>query len=286
MTSGTKTPFQNDKNWNEKIIDADSVWTQVQDILKAEGKELPETFRRPDVRLILNNISGHTQTFNNPGDHSADKKETVEATGDKTAAMAMIKGDTLERQQRNAAELTQRYNLHEKGLSDEFLRAVEAGECDDLVDEIYGPAPFDGQAERLTDVKWKKHEGLSILIEPINNGAAAFGAREADHEKVFLAHFPIYVKGTGTVPELVESSGMCIAISEDWKTKEQSTRPIVPSVAQDFYGAHYDNIPVVTLNTDGQVQNIRIGNDIITAEPPEHIANAPAPQAQQHAPNP
>jgi|GEM_PF-1112464 len=262
-------PFAMDSGWVDKVIDADNVWAQIKAALDVAGKPLPETLRRPDVRIIVNNISGHVQTFQNPGNHSGQKPEEIPADGDKRAIMVMVKGDDLEAQHTNAAILAKRFDLAAKGLSDEFVAALQSGACNDLVAEAYGPAPYEGQASKLVEVKWPKQEGLSTLIEPVKSVAAAFGARAATAEKVFLAHFPIFVKGTGTVPELVESTGMCVAVSEDYNTKAETTRPIVPSVAKQFYGIFFEDIPTATINTEGYVQSIMIGDEIIEIEQPQ-----------------
>ena len=84
---------------------------------------------------------------------------------------------------------------------------------------------------------------------------------------------------------MVESAGMCVQVSENWETKVETTRPIVPSVAQDFYGVFYDDIPVVTLNPEGYVQSIKLGEEVILVDAPDHIANAPQAEAVSN-PNP
>lgn len=105
----------------------------------------------------------------------------------------------------------------------------------------------------MVEVLWPVSDVSIAKITPVRGANAAFGSRAATDEMVFLAMFDIYVKGTTTTPELVESDGMCIAVSEDWQTKKVSTRPIVPSVAQTYYGAHFDQIPVVKVSLDGEV---------------------------------
>ena len=51
------------KSWAERVVLADGVWRQIAGLMHAGAHELPTTPRRPDLRLILNNISGSTQKF-------------------------------------------------------------------------------------------------------------------------------------------------------------------------------------------------------------------------------
>ena len=120
--------FQGAQSWQDKVLDADSIWAQVKQALDAKGLELPKTPRRPDVRLILDNVSGMDQVFRNPGDHS-NKAEHIPASGDKTATMVMVKGDTLAEQFSNAQTLAARYDLGREGLSAAFVNALRSGEA-------------------------------------------------------------------------------------------------------------------------------------------------------------
>lgn len=252
-----------DKGWEEKVLEGDKLWAQVKAMLAENNLALPRTPRRPDIRLIINNLSGNKIRFRNPGVHSGNKEETIPAAGDKSAIMVMLTGDTLEAQQKNSDDLYSRYNLGVSGLSPEFLQDMKDGELSGLVSEAYGPAPFAGQAEKLVEVDWVKDDGSLSKSVPVKGAAAAYGARAATNEVVFLAKFNIYVKGSTTTPELVESSGMAIAISEDWQTKAETTRPIVPSVAKTYYGAHFANMPEVTVHPDGKVVAVNLKNDTI-----------------------
>lgn len=247
-------------SWREKVFDADAIWAQVQNLLSSQSLDLPKTPRRPDIRLIIENTSGHDILFKNPGDHSNSKAERIPAEGDATAAMVMIKGETLEEQYKNAATLYSRYSLGTQGLSEEFITDLSAGKLEGLVDEAYGPAPFKGQVEKLVDVEWTSVDNKTSHIKPKKGRHAAFGARAATEEAVFLTQIPIYIKGTNTTPELIESLGMAIAVSEDWETKKASTRPIVPSVAMGYYGDYFDNIPIVTLTTEGKLAKVDLKN--------------------------
>jgi hypothetical protein len=253
------------QSWQDKVLEADDIWAQVRRALSAQSVALPQTPRRPDVRLIVNNNSGRDITFKNPGDHSGSKPELIPASGDSTAAMVMVKGETLETQYRNAETLCKKYGLATKGLSEKFLADMKAGKLADLVDEAYGPAPFEGQASKLAEVEWTAEDGTASVIVPKKGAQAAFGARAATEETVFLAQFHIYVKGTGTTPELVESSGMAIAVAEDWETKAETTRPIVPSVAKVYYGQHFGAIPTVVVHPDGKVKEIYLKNGQVIA---------------------
>ncbi len=247
------------KSWQDKVIDADALWAQISAALAAQGRDLPETPRRPDVRLIVQNIGDSDVTFKNPGDHSGGKHEVIPADGDKRAAMIMVKGATLGEQQDNARILFERYNLGVDGLSPAFVRDLSSGALAQLVDEAYGPAPFADQAAKLADVAWQDSAGLAPqTITLVKGNAAAFGARAATKEKVFLAQFHIYVKGSATTPELIEGGSIAIAVSSDWQTGATTTRPIAPSVARSYYGSHFDAIPVASVHPDGMVRDLRI----------------------------
>lgn len=258
-------------SWTDKVIKADDLWAQVQAILKSKNQTLPQTPRRPDVRLILDNTTGREVQFQNPGNHAAGKPEIIPAAGDKTAVMVMIKGATLAEQYANGRQLMAQFDLGRSGFSDAFVQALQDGSIAHLVDEAYGPAPFAGQAEKLVDVDWQAADGSHAVIAPLRGPAAALGARAPAEETVFHAQFHIYVQGTGTTPELVESHGMCVAVSSDWQTGAVSTRPIVPSVARTYYGAHFDQIPAVTVTPDGQVRGV----DLKTATPAARKPPAP-----------
>jgi hypothetical protein len=248
-------PFEGALNWRAKTLQADQIWAQVKAILEAQGLSLPQTPRRPDVRMILKNVSGLDQVFRNPGDHSS-KAECVPCNGDKTAAMVMVKGATLREQFENANALSARYNLEQEGLSPSFVQALHSGEALDLVAEAYGPAPFEGQAGKLVDVEWPVVDGTVETIRPVSGPVCAYGARAATKETVFLTELVIFVQGTTTTGECLENAGMFIAVAEDYKTKAETTRPIVPSVAKGFYGGHYDKIPVVFIDPNGLVRRI------------------------------
>jgi hypothetical protein len=250
-------PFNGSQSWKQKTLDADKIWSQVKSILKLNDIELPVTPRRPDVRIIVNNISGNNQLFRNPGNHS-DKAENIPAKGDSTAAMIMVKGDDLAEQFKNAKEIVRRYNLGKEGLSAKFVKAL-SGDALDLIDEAYGPAPFKGQADKLVQVNWNKADGTTDKIKPSKTKACAYGAREASNETAFITKLAFAVKGSGTVPENI-SGGIAIAVSEDWETKKESTRPIDLKVAKDFYGEHFDNMPSVTVTFDGTVTEIDLAD--------------------------
>jgi hypothetical protein len=250
----------NQLTWRQNVLRADDIWAQVESILKDNTETLPKTPRRPDLRLILNNASGAIQMFRNPAGHSS-QAETIPASGDKTAAMVMLAGDTIEQQQQSAAALCEKYGLLEVGLTSAFTKALAAGEP--LVKEAYGPAPFNGQADKLVDVRWG-----DLNIEPVKTEFCAYGVRAPESELAVRTEIVLLVQGTSTNPEYIENEGMVIAVSEDWKTKEISTRPIVPSVAKGFYGEHYGNIPVVKINAEGLVQSVDLQNGVVLHVPP------------------
>lgn len=108
--------FSSGKTWTQKVMLADEIWSQLSDLLKKEKLSLPKTPRRPDVRLILNNTTGKTVQFLNPGAHS-DAQEIIPGSGDKMAVMVMLRGDTLEEQHKNAKALYSAYDLGSSPLS-------------------------------------------------------------------------------------------------------------------------------------------------------------------------
>lgn len=55
--------FSDGRGWDEKAILGDCLWQQVSDILNEHKIEMPETPRKPDVRLILNNVTGQEMRF-------------------------------------------------------------------------------------------------------------------------------------------------------------------------------------------------------------------------------
>lgn len=253
-----KFPIHAGQTWSQKVFEADKIWSQVEAALNDAGLELPKTPRRPDVRIILNNTTGETIKFLNPGDHSGEKEETIPGVDEEkgaTAVMIMPAGETLEDQYANAQTLVEQYDLAENGLTAEFARNIGQAVNDGLIVEAYGPAPFEGQASRLEPLHWGNSD-----IEPVIAENAAYGARAPEQETVMRSELAIFIKGTGTTPEKMEMDGMCIAVSKHWQTQEISTRPIAPSVAKDFYGEHYDGMPVVELDAEGNVAAIDLNN--------------------------
>jgi len=269
--------FGKGQSWSEKVLAADAIWAQLKDALAGQGLSLPATPRRPDVRMILNNISGVDISFSNPGDHSASKEEVIPAAGNSTAAMVMLMGSTLAEQYQNAKTLYDRYDLGTQGLSMAFVNDMKAGKLSAWVSESYGPAPFQSQADKLVDVEWALSGDVSDIIVPERGAHAAFGARAATDETVFLVQMPIFVRGTNTTAELIESTGMNIAVSSDWKTKEETTRPIVSSVAKVYYGGYVDRIPEVTLNAAGDIVRLDLKNGTILSVNPRAGNNSLPP---------
>ena len=258
-------PVHAGQTWSQKVFEADSIWAQVQKILENSGRALPKTPRRPDVRLIVDNKTGAEIQFLNPGDHSAEKPEIIPGSGEKTATMVMLGGDTLEDQLRNAQDLDAKYHLSSRGLTKEFAIALSAEAEAGIVLEAYGPAPFSGQAAKLEPLKWGDSE-----IDAVVDGSVAYGARPPEMETVMRSELAIFVKGTGTTPEQMDIEGICVAVASDWQTGAISTRPIAPSVAKGFYGEHYAGIPVVELDVDGNVASIDLKDGapaIVLSEP-------------------
>ena len=294
---------QQGPSWKQKVYEADKIAQEVFSQLESHNLELPETPRMPDMRLIVKAMEKDV-TFMNPGKHS-DMPEHIPFTGEKTAAMIMLQGDTLRDQQAAAEELVRRYNLMEEGLTQEFIadmpKLVEEG----LLKEAYGPAPFEtvyaengevkenGQVERLEAINWEQASGPSVHLEPEKGYAAAYGTRAIGTEKVFKLDVPLYVQGSNTTPELLNGD-ICIAVDEDRKTGEMQTRPIAPDAARTIYGNHFDDIPVVTMHPDAEnlVEKIDLKKnehgDVIEIAPPEEYnynAVVTPPSAAPEAPD-
>lgn len=261
-------PIQGRQSWKEKVLDADAIYAQISAELAENGLGLPKTSRRPDVRLILQNTTGMTLVFQNPGQHS-DKAETIK---EGEAAMVMLKGRTLTDQFDAARSLVAEFGLAAGGLTREFVAAIsKEGKALDRVAEAYGPAPFGKQAEQIVDLVWTHGNGIVETITPQKTDVCAYGARAATQETAFriksvVTESVIYVKGTGTTPERMECEGMVIAVTQDWSTKEINTRPIVPSVAREFYGAGYQDLPVAEVHPDGFVEVIDLKRDGIVID--------------------
>lgn len=245
--------------WEEKIFAADSIWEQIKQALAQTNTSLNSTPRRPDVRLIVNNISGQPVSFQNPGQHS-DKPETVPAEGTSTSAMVMLQGDNLTDQHLAAFELYNRFNLGTQGLTPAFAAFLQTPEARELVKEAYGPAPFEAQSKKLVTVEWKPRNRPATSVSPVFAEASSFGARAATLEKAIIATTKIYVHGTNTIPELMDNKGIVIAITPGDQGAADKTRPIAPDIAEQFYGEDFDKIPVAVINTEGQVEQIDLRN--------------------------
>ena len=150
-----------------------------------------------------------------------------------------------------------------------FLATPEAK---GLVNEAYGPAPFAGQSRKLVKVDWTPLGRAPTAITPVFSEACSFGARAATHDSSFIATLHIFVQGTKTVPELMENRGMVIAVTAGKDGAPDSTRPIVPSVAEGFYGKHFDEIPIALIDTDGRLQKIDLRNGSIIHLSPRNRA--------------
>lgn len=241
----------------------------MESLLARDGLTLPEIQRRPDMRLIVENTSGSEIQFFNPGDHSRSKPEVIPADGPRRAVMVMVSGFTLPQQLDTAKLLFAHYRLGETGLSGAFLKDLQSGSLSHpayrLVREAYGPAPFAEESQRLTDVSWQEQGADLLTVRPCRAAHAAYGLREAVTEKAFLAEFPVFVQGSATTPEQVESDGMVIAVSVHPQTGRAATRPIVPSVAREFYGPEYEKLPVVTVDPDGAVLEVCINTRKLAA---------------------
>ena len=140
------------KSWKESVHQADKIWTQVKYHLAANGVEdLPKTPRRPDIRIILRNTTENTIIFPNPGGHSKGKAQTIQPG---EAAMVMLKGDNLNTQYANAHDIVMHLDLGKKGLTQDFIQRLRSNDFSDLIEEVYGPAPFEKECGRLEPIHW------------------------------------------------------------------------------------------------------------------------------------
>lgn len=269
MTNKPELPFNEKQSWPEKVFSADSFWAQVEQMLTTNGKELPTTARRPDVRMVLQNTSDTTANFLNPGDYTGGAQEKIPSG---KAAMVMLQGDTLEEQQANAQQLEEEFNLGENGLSQDFCEALGNGRLSHLVKEAYGPSEFEGQTSKLVSVNWDR---ATTSIDPVVHENCSYGARAPSDEKVFAASFVMFVEGTDTSAEQTTPASICVAVESDWQTQKISTRPIQVDVAQGFYGSGFDNMPSVVIDVSGNVLSLdlRDGSPVITRTT---AVNAPA----------
>lgn len=250
MMSKPELPFNENQTWKQKEISADSIWAQVQRILDNAGKNLPTTPRRPDVRVIVRNISGREINFLNPGDYTGGKQEKIPAG---EAAMIMPQGISLGDQRAHAKALAEEYDLGRKGLSQEFVDAIGSGKANQFLKEAYGPTQFDGQVSKLSPVTW---DNSDTVIDPVIEENCAYGARNPEKEMVFETSFVVYVAGTNTSAEKTSDANICIAVSKHWETGEISTRPINTEMAKWFYGLGLNRMPNVSVDIEGNVLSV------------------------------
>lgn len=217
------------------------------------GASIPETQRRPDLRMVVLNTTDADIKFVNPGGHS-DQTEDIPPG---KAAMLMVQGDTLLEQEHNAEILKARYGVGENRLQ-LALSDFNAGKLKGLVNEVYGPVSFDEQAARLVDTTWRAADGSTAVIHPIVTHNEAIGVRPAAEEEVFLVKGKPgdTLRGTDTVAEKFNREGLiAVAVSkgQDGKTR---TRPIDIEVAKSYYGDAFNEIPVIDLDDQGRVEEV------------------------------
>ncbi len=254
----TVTLFKQGASWPEKVFQADALWSEVSKLLMIYKTALPSTLRRPDVRLVVENISGVDISFLNPANHTNGKPEHIPAEGDLRAAMLMMKGASLSDQYKKAHDLVVEFNLATEGISTKFLTALRSGVLQNEIQEAYGPASFSDQMARLEDVIWVDHQGESKQITPLLGLHAAFGARAATHENVFLVDCPMSVEGTQTTPESISSEGICVAVTIDPHSGAHTTKPIAVDVAKTYYGEYFYYMPVAIITPNGEVRELRL----------------------------
>lgn len=218
--------------------------------------------------------NGITQELLNDLESGALDEYAAKISG--TAAMIMLKGETLAERQANAQLIEDTYSITENGLSKDFLEDLKNGALSEYAAEAYGPAPLEKQANKLDDVSWQNHDGSSIDVTPVKGEHGAFGARPPADETVFAVRIPadenatVDVKGTDTSAEHMLDTGdgyktIYVGVDpvrdpdNDWQpTGEVTTKPISPDVAQDFYGQYLANIPVAHLDKSGMLRKFEL----------------------------
>lgn len=244
-------------------LDGDQILSAIKGhAVKLGIESAPLTPRRPDVRgIVLNRTDGEIQ-FKNPGGHS-DQIETIPAG---QAFMIMPKGDSMAEQITHVKAVFERFQLAESGVTQEFLSALADGDLNDLVAEAYGPAPYDQQKDALVDsLTWKEANGEVFEMIATKASGGSFGVRAPREEEVYCIHFhdskpgdTASLRGTNTVAENLVDGKIYLGVTQDWKTKEISIKPIAPSVATQFYGEYLANIPTVKVDRAGNVTELKI----------------------------
>lgn len=258
------------KDWNERAFLGLKLWKKVKKVLQENDVELPKTTRRPDVRLVLKNNTDQTIYFLNPGEHSITNQDEVdiahmEKIEPGEAAMAMLKGDTLEEQMANAQALVEKFDLLNNGLSEDLIANLSDGSVSSHLKEMYGPSDYDQQANDIVDLNWEHNDGSFSEITKVGSDLCTYGARSQRQSTVMRTTVRFSMQCEGKTPEAFDCEGMCVEISEDYKTKKESSRPQAPTAAREIYGKHYDTIPVVQLSPEGLVESIDLkdGSPII-----------------------
>ncbi|MCD8570841.1 MAG: hypothetical protein LRY76_04820 [Alphaproteobacteria bacterium] len=252
--------------------------------------------RPSDVRVILrtSDLQGKVNSIANHG-HPDNELSEVAHDG-KNAYMVMPNGDTPRRQLFAAQQIRQA--IEQEGLTTvtpEFIQkhiANPAGKLRKFVGQIYGPAPFEAQAERLVDTDIPRVDGNGVeVMHPLNNGSVAIGMRAPTKEEAFIVVYAgkgpdmfvtggeaaatilstlegevsAKLKGTNTTLEQLDGLGVltkAIVLSVDAATG--NTKPIRLETAADIFDLSKMNI--VLVKADGTL-SMQLRN-IATEQPP------------------
>ena len=160
--------------------------------------------RAPDVRVILKtNDSGAEHVFANHAYPDNDPSKVIYDGAN--AIMIMPAHDTPRAQLFAARQIIDAVKSAglEGGITPEFIdRAIvkPQGKLRKFAAQIYGPAPFEAQANRLVDVSIQGVNGGFDIVKPDRGAGYAVGMRAAEKEEAFMvicegSPEEIFVKG-------------------------------------------------------------------------------------------
>lgn len=204
-------------------IDADHVLAQISPQLRGDVS----SFERPsDVRLILRTAAcgGQGYSFPNHG-HPDNEVSHVNFDGE-NGIMIMPAGDTPRQQLSSALGIVD--TLKGQNLSHATPDFIEnhivnkAALSHRFAAQVYGPAPFTAQADRLVDVSIPGRDNQPEMIKPQRTAGYALGMRAPVKEEAFLLLYmgntkSLFLKGGEQAASLI--SNMHDALSVKMKGK-------------------------------------------------------------------
>lgn len=186
MIKKTENPIK-DLAADPVIFNADLILAQIHPQLRGD---ISKQDRPSDVRVILRTASlgGQACSFPNHG-HPDNEMSTVSFDGE-SAIMVMPEGETARKQLFSALQIVSR--MQEQGLTHitpEFLNnsiVNKSGLSHRFAAQVYGPAPFTAQADRLVDTAIPGQNGNPEIIKPVREDGYAVGMRAPVKEEAFL----------------------------------------------------------------------------------------------------